>query len=76
MCQFTTSWENDAMKFKEINDVIKNLQEMKEDGLLTFEENSIQVTEKGKPYVRNICMAFDLRLIRKAPQTQLFSMTI
>ena len=76
MCQFTTSWENDAMKFIEINDVVKNLQEMKEDGLLNFEEYSITVTEKGKPYVRNICMAFDLRLIRKAPQTQLFSMTI
>ncbi len=76
MCQFSTSWENDAMKFKEINDVLEHLQEMKEDGLLTMAENSIKVTEKGKPFVRNICMAFDLRLIRKAPQTQLFSMTI
>ncbi|WP_438965354.1 oxygen-independent coproporphyrinogen III oxidase [Flavobacterium sp.] len=76
MCQFTTSWENDLMKFDVIKDVLQSLQEMKEDGLLTIEENSIKVTEKGKPFVRNICMAFDLRLIRKAPQTQLFSMTI
>ena len=30
----------------------------------------------GKPFVRNICMAFDLRLIRKAPETALFSMTV
>jgi predicted DNA-binding transcriptional regulator YafY len=35
-----------------------------------------KVTEKGKPFVRNICMAFDLRLKRNTPQTQLFSMTI
>jgi oxygen-independent coproporphyrinogen III oxidase len=76
MCQFTTSWENDTMKLEEINYVLQSLQEMKEDGLLIIEENSIKVTEKGKPFVRNICMAFDLRLIRKAPQTQLFSMTI
>lgn len=76
MCQFSTSWENDTMKFNEIDEVLEHLQEMKEDGLLTIEENSIKVTEKGKPFVRNICMAFDLRLIRKAPQTQLFSMTI
>jgi len=76
MCQFTTSWEIDAMKFKEINEVLQNLQEMKEDGLLEIIGNTINVTEKGKPFVRNICMAFDLRLIRKAPQTQLFSMTI
>jgi oxygen-independent coproporphyrinogen-3 oxidase len=32
--------------------------------------------QKRKPYVRNICMAFDLRLKRKAPETALFSMTI
>jgi oxygen-independent coproporphyrinogen-3 oxidase len=76
MCQFSTSWENDAMKFGEINEVLEHLQEMEEDGLLAIVGKSIIVTEKGKPFVRNICMAFDLRLIRKAPQTQLFSMTI
>jgi len=76
MCQFTTSWEDQNMQFKEINGVIENLKEMQLDGLLTIVGNSIIITEKGKPFVRNICMAFDLRLIRKAPQTQLFSMTI
>lgn len=76
MCQFTTSWEDQNMQFKEINEVIKSLKEMQLDGLLTIVGNSIIITEKGKPFVRNICMAFDLRLIRKAPQTQLFSMTI
>jgi oxygen-independent coproporphyrinogen-3 oxidase len=39
-------------------------------------KHSIEVTEAGKPYVRNICMAFDLLLKRKAPETKLFSMTI
>jgi oxygen-independent coproporphyrinogen III oxidase len=29
-----------------------------------------------KPFVRNVCMAFDLLLKRKAPKTELFSMTI
>ena len=36
----------------------------------------ITVTEQGKPFVRNICMAFDLRLKRKVPSTRIFSMTI
>jgi oxygen-independent coproporphyrinogen-3 oxidase len=76
MCQFSTSWVNDAMKFNEIENVLLNLEEMIEDGLVTNEGKSIVVTEKGKPFVRNICMAFDLRLIRKTPQTKLFSMTI
>ena len=49
---------------------------MEADGLLKFLDHGIIVTEKGKPFVRNICMAFDLRLKRKAPETKLFSMTI
>ncbi len=31
---------------------------------------------RGKTFIRNICMAFDLRMTRNAPDTQLFSMTI
>ncbi|HJS01279.1 MAG TPA: oxygen-independent coproporphyrinogen III oxidase [Flavobacterium sp.] len=76
MCQFQTSWNDATTYFPEIETILPNLEEMKKDGLLEFGNQSIQVTEKGKPFVRNICMAFDLRLKRKAPQTQLFSMTI
>lgn len=76
MCQFKTSWNDATTYFPEITTILPNLTEMEKDGLLEFGDQSILVTEKGKPYVRNICMAFDLRLKRKAPQTQLFSMTI
>ncbi len=76
MCQFTTSWNTENTYFPEIETILPNLVEMEKDGLLEFGNQSLTVTEKGKPFVRNICMAFDLRLIRKAPQTQLFSMTI
>jgi oxygen-independent coproporphyrinogen-3 oxidase len=64
------------MQFPEIDEVISRLEEMENDGLLEISDYKITVTEKGKPFIRNICMAFDLRLKRKAPQTQLFSMTI
>lgn len=76
MCQFTTSWDNNHLYFKELPAIIDQLHEMEADGLLILQPNAITVTEKGKPFVRNICMAFDLRLKRKAPQTQLFSMTV
>lgn len=76
MCQFTTSWDDSHLYFKELPEVITQLSEMENDGLLVIQNNAITVTEKGKPFVRNICMAFDLRLKRKAPQTQLFSMTV
>lgn len=76
MCQFTTSWDENHLHFNEIPEVLIQLQEMENDGLVILQHNAITVTEKGKPFVRNICMAFDLRLKRNIPQTQLFSMTV
>ena len=76
MCQFSTTWDKETTYFDAIPDVILQLKEMENDGLLVIAEHSLIVTEKGKPFVRNVCMAFDMRLKRKAPQTQLFSMTV
>ncbi|MBA0883653.1 oxygen-independent coproporphyrinogen III oxidase [Flavobacterium undicola] len=76
MCQFETTWDKTATYFKEIPEVLEQLREMEKDGILIINENGIQVTNKGKAYVRNICMAFDLHLKRKAPETALFSMTV
>ena len=76
MCQFETSWAESKYYFKEIPEVMVQLKEMEKDGLIHFIPNGIQVTEEGKPFVRNICMAFDLLLKRKAPDTALFSMTV
>jgi len=76
MCQFETSWKDKSNYFKEIPEILIQLKEMENDGLVIIENDSIQVTDAGKPFVRNICMAFDLRLKRKAPETKLFSMTI
>jgi oxygen-independent coproporphyrinogen-3 oxidase len=76
MCQFKTSWEDPSLQFSELPIVLEQLNELEQDGLLHLKKNTITVTEKGKPFVRNICMAFDLHLLRKAPETKLFSMTI
>lgn len=76
MCQFTTSWDSKESFFIEITEILGQLYEMETDGLIVIKNNTLTVTEKGKPFVRNICMAFDLKLKRKAPKTQLFSMTV
>ena len=76
MCQFKTSWTKDSLYFSELPEVLIRLNEMEVDGLITIDSNSIEVTAKGQPFVRNICMAFDLLLQRKQPNTQLFSMTV
>ncbi len=76
MCQLQTSWSLPEEKFSTLNDVKKTLQEFVTDGILSLDENGLQVTEAGIPFIRNICMAFDLRMKRKQPETRLFSMTI
>jgi oxygen-independent coproporphyrinogen-3 oxidase len=76
MCQFSTSWDNVENYFKELTEIVIELSEMEKDGLVVLGDKSITITDKGKPFVRNICMALDLRLKRKAPKTKLFSMTV
>lgn len=76
MCHFETYWSTDELKFPELPSVIQQLEEMQNDGLIEMQKEGVQVSEKGRPFVRNICMAFDLRLKRKAPNTNLFSMTV
>ncbi|RYJ42979.1 oxygen-independent coproporphyrinogen III oxidase [Flavobacterium beibuense] len=76
MCSFETSWEDSSLYLSELPEILLSLKEMENDGLLEFGKSSIKVTEEGKTYIRNICMAFDLRLKRKAPETKLFSMVV
>lgn len=76
MCRFKTSWDDNSLYFKELPEVISRLTEMEKDGLIHIGSNSIEVTKKGQPFVRNVCMAFDLLLQRNQPNTNVFSMTI
>lgn len=76
MCQLRTSWSQLNEKFEGLDEVITKLDEFVKDGILTVNENGLQINESGIPFIRNVCMAFDLRMNRKLPDTRLFSMTI
>ncbi|GJQ08149.1 oxygen-independent coproporphyrinogen III oxidase [Capnocytophaga cynodegmi] len=76
MCHFNTSWEESSMYFTEIENVTRRLSEMVSDDLIRIVDKKIEVTNAGKPFVRNVCMAFDLRLQRNIPNTKIFSMTV
>ena len=76
MCHLTTSWGVEGGWFEEISEVLENLKELEQDNLIEISENSITINENGRPFVRNVCMAFDLLLKRSQPRTQLFSMTV
>ncbi len=76
MCRLETSLQKQNEQFEELPEVLSRLEALAIDGLVIIGENHIAVTEKGRPFIRNICMAFDVLLHRKAPETKLFSMTI
>lgn len=76
MCHFKTDWSADRLKFAELPATLERLKEMISDGLVILTETGIKLPEAAKPFLRNVCMAFDLRLVRKAPTTRVFSMTI
>ena len=65
MCRFETSWAAEDTFFPELPAVVDKLHEMEQDGLLKIGMKTLKITEKGRPFVRNICMAFDLLLHRK-----------
>ncbi len=76
MCNLKTSWAEPKMQLPEMPEIVERLKEMQHDGLIEVGNNHLGVTGKGRTFVRNIAMAFDLRMIRKQPQTRIFSMTV
>lgn len=76
MCQLRTDFSDPSMQFPELGETLKKLKEMESDGLIEIGSDYLKVHEVGRPFIRNVCMAFDLHLLRKAPQTRVFSMTI
>jgi len=75
MCNLETEWSL-GLPLLIKKEIIGRLQEMVADQLIEITDNKVIVKEEGRMYIRNICMAFDLKLIENKPNTRLFSMTI
>jgi oxygen-independent coproporphyrinogen-3 oxidase len=76
MCNYSTAWNCLCEQTPALFDALLRLNEMENDGLITISNNTLSVTEAGKPFIRNVCMAFDARLWRNIPKTQLFSSVV
>jgi oxygen-independent coproporphyrinogen-3 oxidase len=76
MTRMETRWDAPALYTPFLETVPPRLAELERDGLVALEKRGCRITEDGRAFLRNICMAFDARLARQAPQTQLFSQTI
>ena len=75
MCNLETTF-NKGLSNEVKSGIIEQLDEIKNDDLLVFKDNKLIIKEEARMYVRNVCMAFDLRLRENRPTTRIFSKTI
>ena len=76
MCHFSTDWTDKNLQTPALTSGLIKMNELEEDGLVILIKNKLKVTEKGKKFVRNICMCLDARMLRNIPKTDIFSKTI
>jgi len=76
MCQSETSWAQPEEQHPTLYQGLDRMNEVKADSLVVVEDEHLRVTEKGRPFLRNICMALDARLWRNEPTTKIFSQAI
>lgn len=72
MCQSQTSWHpsNDRALIE------SKLKEMETEGLIIIDDYGVIITIEGKPFVRNVCMAFDTKLWEVNAGKEVFSKTV
>lgn len=76
MCRNETTWKRPEFQTGALYVGIERLDEMEKDGLIERYPFHLKVTAKGRPFIRNICLALDARYWRKKPEGKLFSQTI
>lgn len=71
MCRENTSYPEEIPEA-----VVKRLSPLIKDQLIQVCGKEINITQTGKLFLRNVCMAFDEKLWAKQPETKLFSAAI
>lgn len=70
---FMTRGEVELEEGEQVDKVSTILKEMVADQLVTIEGHTLKLTKKGKPFLRNACVALDERLLEKKPNSEIFS---
>jgi oxygen-independent coproporphyrinogen III oxidase len=76
MTRFETSWARPELHIPFLDSVADRLSELQGDELVRLTTTSCKVTEAGRPFLRNISMAFDAHLAADHGAQQLFCQTI
>lgn len=76
MCQFKTDWSAPIHQTPSLEAALLRLKPLEADGLVQLTPHSVSIPPKGRPFVRNVCMAFDSHLHSKTQHSQVFSATV
>ncbi len=81
ICQFELNYLSVATHFdidfkSYFADQLAAMDDMVSDGLLTMDDEQITVTEKGRYFIRNICMVFDRYLSQQASPVSRYSRVV
>ena len=76
ICQFETDWMDESDRCEALYRTFDRLEELEKDGLIERSPFQLKVTEIGKPFIRNICLALDAQYWAKQPEKQLFSQVV
>lgn len=76
MCRYETYWPHTADQTTFLAEAKDRLKLLARDGLIELEQQGLRVTNNGRPFIRNICMALDGRYWDKKPGGQLFSQAV
>lgn len=76
MCKLKTSWAQTELQTPAIDRAIGLLKEMEDDRLVEIGTMDLKIKKSSKAFIRNVCMAFDARLLENKPQSQIFSSVV
>ncbi|HEX8290245.1 MAG TPA: oxygen-independent coproporphyrinogen III oxidase [Pyrinomonadaceae bacterium] len=76
MTRYETDWSCEDSFTPYLEGIGDRLAEPARDGLVRVDGVGCRVTEAGRPFLRNICMAFDARIGLKAEAARQFSRTV
>jgi oxygen-independent coproporphyrinogen III oxidase len=76
MTRFETDWSTADAYTPFLEAIASRLSEPVRDGLVRLEAKRCRLTDDGRPFLRNIAMAFDARIERDAGASRRFSRTV
>jgi oxygen-independent coproporphyrinogen-3 oxidase len=74
--EFMTTGEVGLRDAEQEADIREFLQSLIDDGLIVIADRRMRLTERGKPFLRNACMALDERLRAQQPGARVFSQSL